>query len=76
MLVKALLPQIKSVGIFVNEKKETVAEIVKYTGLDCVQLHGDETPEYVEKLKELLGRITEKRIEIWKGSSGKKQRIP
>jgi len=43
-----------------------VAEIVKYTGLDCVQLHGDETPEYVEKLKELLGRITEKRIEIWK----------
>jgi len=54
------------VGIFVNEKKETVAEIVKYTGLDCVQLHGDETPEYVEKLKELLGRITEKRIEIWK----------
>ena len=66
MLVKALLPQIKSVGIFVNEKKETVAEIVKYTGLDCVQLHGDETPEYVEKLKELLGRITEKRIEIWK----------
>jgi len=39
---------------------------VKYTGLDCVQLHGDETPEYVEKLKELLGRITEKRIEIWK----------
>ncbi|UWV48296.1 phosphoribosylanthranilate isomerase [Acetivibrio thermocellus] len=66
MLVKALLPLIKSVGIFVNEKKETVAEIVKYTGLDCVQLHGDETPEYVEKLKELLGRITEKRIEIWK----------
>jgi len=54
MLVKALLPQIKSVGIFVNEKKETVAEIVKYTGLDCVQLHGDETPEYVEKLKNFL----------------------
>ncbi len=66
MLIKELLPQIKSVGIFVNENENVVAEIAEYTGLDCVQIHGDETPEYVERLKGLLGKATKKNIEIWK----------
>ncbi|HHV28569.1 phosphoribosylanthranilate isomerase [Acetivibrio mesophilus] len=66
LLRKALLPQIKSVGIFVNEEEKAVAEIAEYTGLDCVQLHGDEPPEYIGKLKDLLGKITKKKIEIWK----------
>ncbi|WP_265443688.1 phosphoribosylanthranilate isomerase [Acetivibrio straminisolvens] len=66
MLIKELLPKIKSVGIFVNEKEDIVVETVEYTGLDCVQIHGDEPPEYIERLRDLLGRATKKKIEIWK----------
>ena len=41
---------IKKVGVFVNETlKEVVIKIEKYN-LDLVQLHGQESPEFCEKL--------------------------
>ena len=39
-----------TVGVFVNESLERVREIYHTAGLDIVQLHGDESPEYVENL--------------------------
>lgn len=42
----------KKVGVFVNEEINKVAETVMKFELDVVQLHGDETVEYVLKLKE------------------------
>ncbi len=39
----------KRVGVFVNEDREKVFEFSR--NLDFVQLHGDETPEYVEWLE-------------------------
>lgn len=62
-----LLPGIRAVGVFVNEDLEKVAQIVKYTGLDCVQLHGDETPEYIGQLMIVMKENKDKKIEIWKG---------
>ncbi|NLP13202.1 MAG: phosphoribosylanthranilate isomerase [Clostridium sp.] len=62
-----LLPSIRAVGVFVNEDMEKVVDIVKYTRLDCVQLHGDETPEYIEQLMESIKDNEGKKIEIWKG---------
>jgi phosphoribosylanthranilate isomerase len=41
---------VKKVGVFVNETFDEIIEIVKKYKLDFVQLHGDETPDYCEKL--------------------------
>jgi phosphoribosylanthranilate isomerase len=38
------------VGVFVNEEPHKVADIFHLTGLDLVQLHGDESPEYCSEL--------------------------
>jgi phosphoribosylanthranilate isomerase len=42
--------EIKKVGVFVNETIDDIIEIVKQNKLDAVQLHGNETPEYVRSL--------------------------
>ena len=42
---------IKKVGVFVNEPIDNVIEIVKKHQLDCVQLHGNESPEYCRELQ-------------------------
>ena len=36
----------EKVGVFVNQPLDDVNSIAKQTGLDIVQLHGDESPEY------------------------------
>ncbi len=41
---------ILSVGVFVNETLETIVKTIEIAGLNAVQLHGDEMPEYVERL--------------------------
>jgi len=43
---KNLGPFTKKVGIFVNEDKWTVLEMLSYCNLDFAQLHGEETVEY------------------------------
>lgn len=44
-IVRRLPPEILSVGIFRNERRERVIEIANTVGLRAVQLHGDESPE-------------------------------
>ncbi|MFG0331752.1 MAG: N-(5'-phosphoribosyl)anthranilate isomerase, partial [Maioricimonas sp. JB049] len=44
--------KIEVVGLFVNHPLEVVREIVSHCGLTTVQLHGNESPEYVARLAE------------------------
>lgn len=43
--------RIRKVGVFVNETIEKVRTTVIDVGLDTIQLHGDETPDYIKQLK-------------------------
>jgi len=43
-------PSVKTVGVFVNQTIEEIAEKANNHTLDFVQLHGNETPEFCEKL--------------------------
>ena len=52
LLRTALSPQVKTVGVFVNESLSMVANCAKTVRLDAVQLHGDEPEEYVCALRE------------------------
>lgn len=39
------------VGVFVNEDAEVINDIVKLAGLHFVQLHGNETPEFCQRIR-------------------------
>jgi len=47
-IIRNLPPMVTTVGVFVNEKIETVREITKHCALDLLQFHGAESPEYCE----------------------------
>lgn len=49
-IIRALPPLITVVGVFANERAETIAAIRKTCFLDAVQLHGDETPEFCRSI--------------------------
>lgn len=48
---------VKKVGVFVNEPLDQLLQIVQSAGLDIVQLHGDETPEYCAALRQKVVTI-------------------
>lgn len=52
--LKALLsPDIKAVGVFVNEPVENVAGLLGNNIIDIAQLHGSEDEEYIARLRTL-----------------------
>ncbi len=60
----ATVTGVRRVGVFVNEKRELVEEIVRAARLDVAQLHGDETPaEYPGG----VARVQRERVEetVW-----------
>lgn len=53
MMKQALDKRIKAVGVFVNEPIEHVAELCRRGIIDVVQLHDDESEEYIRDLKKM-----------------------
>jgi len=47
------IKDIKKVGVFVNDEFTNIQKAVADYGLNLIQLHGDESPVFVEKVKEL-----------------------
>lgn len=45
-ITKTVPPFVSRTGVFVNEKTEVVLEIAEICGLDTLQFHGEETPDY------------------------------
>jgi len=49
-LISAIPKRVKKVGVFVNEQQKNIKAIVGELNLDYIQLHGDESPEYCDKM--------------------------
>lgn len=50
-LLKSFPHQVKKVGVFVNASQAYILDKVKKYGLDYVQLHGEELPDFCRNLK-------------------------
>ena len=67
-LRKQLSLQIQAVGVFINEKPELIAELLREGTIDVTQLHGNEDEGYIKRLRAMTDRpiIKAFRIEtIW-----------
>jgi phosphoribosylanthranilate isomerase len=61
-IARRLPTKVSVVGVFVNESEKTMLEIARTVGLDFLQLHGDESPEMVSRLKRTLPVIKAIRV--------------
>src|ERR1035437_10806792 len=50
-IIRKLPPFIVPVGVFVDSTAEEIQSIIEYTGIRCVQLHGNESPLEYTKVK-------------------------
>ncbi|MCR5467791.1 MAG: phosphoribosylanthranilate isomerase [Lachnospiraceae bacterium] len=50
-LKERLSPDVKAVGVFVDEAQENILKLLDEKIIDCVQLHGSEDEEYISSLK-------------------------
>lgn len=50
-VIPELPKSIKKVGVFVDETVDVIIQKIKKFGLDAIQLHGNESPDYCKELK-------------------------
>lgn len=62
-IIRQLPPFITTVGIFVNEKPEQIEDTVMRSGIDTIQLHGNEPPSACIFSKRIIKAIRIKALE-------------
>ena len=62
--VPSYLPKCTRVGVFVNPTEEEVLQKVTGFGLNAIQLHGQETPDFCQQIKSKTGLPIIKAISI------------
>ena len=63
-LKKLLDPQIKAVGVFVDEDAEVVADLLNNDIIDIAQLHGSEDNSYIARVRELTEKPLIKAFQV------------
>jgi len=56
-VISKLPPFITKVGVFADESPQVISQIIQTCGLNAIQLHGSETPEYCDNIR-ACGRVT------------------
>jgi len=52
-IMESLPPSIIKTGVFVNESFENILDLAKMYNLTALQLHGEETPQFCDRLRDL-----------------------
>jgi tryptophan synthase beta chain len=71
-LRKALSPDIRTVGVFVNESIDNIVSVAERGIIDMIQLHGNETEGYISSLKLRCGRPVIKAMTVVKEGDAQK----
>jgi phosphoribosylanthranilate isomerase len=58
-IIDCIPNHIHTIGVFADAKPAEIARVISETGLTGVQLHGTESPEYCQQLRELLSNQIE-----------------
>lgn len=61
-IIRRLPRKVGAVGVFVNQTEEVMLDVARSVGLDYLQLHGDESPDTVERLRRALPVIKAVRV--------------
>ena len=51
-IVRSVMPEVQTVGVFVNEEVDKIISLVRKYSLDFVQLHGNESPASCQMLRD------------------------
>lgn len=74
-LKEHLDPEIKAVGVFVNDEPEHIAALVRDEVIDIIQLHGGESLHYINKLRKLTSRPSST-PSVWRPTATLSRRTP
>jgi phosphoribosylanthranilate isomerase len=61
-IAEQLPSEVDRIGVFANASHQEIEKVVSASNLSGVQLHGDESPQFCQQLRNLLGH----EIELWK----------
>ncbi len=56
-IVETVKGRVKTCGVFVNMELPEITDLIQNTGIEIIQLHGEESEEYIQQLRGLNRKI-------------------